>query len=308
MNNAQIATRQSNPVAAIKAMTRDPNMVGRFREVMGDKAPQFMASIVSAVSSNKELQKAEPSSIMAAGMIAATLDLDVNQSLGFSAIVPYKNYKSGEVAAQLQIMTKGYVQLALRSGQYLRVNAGAVYADEYEGQDLVSGELRIHNVEGGLRASDTFGDTLEDVKKAGIVGYFAYVKLLNGFERTEFWSLEKIVNHGKRYSKSFSYKGAPWQASFRAMARKTVLKNTLSSWGILSTQMQAAITRDQVSTDLQGNDQYIDNPDDIVDSPQNVEKTPEIDAKPKVEEEPDYAGDGGFSEEEQAELDAMWDR
>jgi recombination protein RecT len=237
-----------NPVSAIKAMTNDPKMISRFKEVIGQKAPQFLASVVSAVRTNPELQKASPESVMASAMIAATLNLDINPSLGFAALVPYKRNKktdggwSSTVEAQFQVMTKGFVQLALRSGQYRNINVTEIYEDEYQGEDIITGEVQIQPVGDGDRAHG---------RTSQIVGYVAYMEFINGFRKTVYWTMDKILQHAQKFSKSYDkktgsfYKGSAWDSHFEAMCRKTVLKNALSSWGILSTQMQDALVSDE---------------------------------------------------------------
>lgn len=263
----------SNPVAELKALANRPDMFNRFKQVIGDKAPQFLASVVSAVSTNPELMKADPNTILASAMVAATLDLDINPSLGFAAIVPYAKNKpikdgngnitgwSKTVNAQFQIMTKGFVQLAIRSGLYKNMNVTEVYQDEFESIDILSGELNMHPVSGGQREKGDLGM---------IVGYVAYFKLISGFEKTVYWSMDKIINHAQRYSKSYDqktgrfFKGSAWADNFEAMCRKTVLKNALASWGILSTQMQKAIVADQgviASVDKQDQIEYPDGND-----------------------------------------------
>lgn len=293
-----------NPVAQIKSMASDPRYLARFQEVLGKKAPQFLASVVSAVRGNKELSKADPNSVMAAAMIAATLDLDINPNLGFAAIVPYKSNKkdangnwSSVPEGQFQMMTKGYVQLSLRSGQYRNINVVEIYADEYEGEDILTGEIQIHPVADGDRAHG---------RTTNIVGYAAYLEFINGFRKTVFWSMEKILNHAKKFSKSWDpkgnrfYKGSAWDSHFEAMCRKTVLKNALSSWGILSTQMQTAIVADQgVKKDLDSEEiEYPDNPREGFDGP--VEDVEPMQEQPS----PDAGQDPEF--DEQDALDRMY--
>lgn len=255
MANNQPAIVRSNAVKTVKNLASSPAMIDRFKNVLGDKAPQFLASVVSATNSNSALTKAEPMTVMASAMIAATLDLDVVPGLGFAALVPYNNH--GKSQCQFQIMTKGLVQLALRSGQYRNLNVGAIYDDEYDGQDFITGEVKYHEVNDGQRAHDD---------DAHIAGYFAYIELTNGFRKTEFWTMSKIIAHGKRYSKSFE-KG-PWHDNFQAMARKTVLKSALSHWGILSVKMAKAIVSDQAvfhdAYQTDENPDYADNPEGVM--------------------------------------------
>jgi len=235
----------------------------RFAEVMGEKSAAFLASIMNATRTNPALADADPKSVLSSAMVAATLDLPIDGSLGFAAIVPYRN--RGKAVAQFQIMTKGFVQLALRTGQYAAINVGAVYADEYHGSNIITGDVDIRQVPGGFRSQ--FDD-------AQIVGYVCYFRLLNGYECTRYWTVEEVKAHGKRYSKSFENEYGLWKTNFDAMARKTVLKNTLSKWGILSTTMQMALKTDQAaieSIEADASLDYVDAPDQEAIEPREPE-------------------------------------
>jgi len=235
----------------------------RFAEVMGDKSAAFLASIMNAVRTNPALADADPKSVLSSAMVAATLDLPIDGSLGFAAIVPYRN--KGRQVAQFQIMTKGFVQLALRTGQYAAINVGPVYADEYHGSNIITGDVDIRQVEGGYRSK--FDDSQ-------IVGYVCYFRLLNGYGCTRYWTVDEVKAHGKRYSKSFENEYGLWKTNFDAMARKTVLKNTLSKWGILSTTMQMALKTDQAVIESMDADpalDYADAPDQITGEPREPE-------------------------------------
>jgi len=235
----------------------------RFAEVMGEKSAAFLASIMNATRTNPALADADPKSVLSSAMVAATLDLPIDGSLGFAAIVPYRN--KGRAVAQFQIMTKGFVQLALRTGQYAAINVGPVYADEYHGSNIITGDVDIRHVPGGFRSQ--FDD-------AQVVGYVCYFRLLNGYECTRYWTVEEVKAHGKRFSKSFENEYSLWKTNFDAMARKTVLKNTLSKWGILSTTMQMALKTDQAaieSIEADASLDYVDAPDQITAEPREPE-------------------------------------
>jgi recombination protein RecT len=262
------STPAYDAVTAIKNLTTSQETVQRFKDMLGKKSGQFLASVISAVRGNEELQKAKPNSIMAAAMIAATLDLDINQSLGFAAIVPYKKNKkmpdgswSSTVEAQFQIMTKGLVQLALRSGQYRNINVVEIYKDEYLGQNLITGDLRYQEIVDGDR---------DHGRTSNITGYVAYLEFVNGFQKTVYWSLDKIKQHAFKFSQSYDKrtnqfrKGSAWDVHFEAMCKKTVLKNALSSWGILSTQMQQALIEDK--DDIQGESEPVPETQQITDT------------------------------------------
>lgn len=307
-----------NAVGAIKQMTNDPKMLARFQNVLGQKAPQFLASVVSAVSNNKQLQKATPMSVMGAAMVAAILNLDINPSLGFSAIVPYEcNRKDDDgnwiktTEGQFQIMTKGFVQLAIRSGQYRNINVTEVYSDEFEGEDIITGEVLMRPVADGYRSK---GDSSK------IVGYVAYFELISGFRKTVYWSKEKILNHAKKFSKSWDTrngsfrKNSAWDSNFEAMCRKTVLKNALSSWGILSVEMQKAVVSDQgVIDDVDNLDDvdYVDNPNGRHDEYQGETESMDKAKDDHAAEESENLNNveaSSIGDQEQSDLDDIWDQ
>lgn len=223
----------------------------KFNELLGSRAPQFMTSVLQIVSGNDLLSKADAKSVYNAAATAAVLNLPVNNNLGFAWIVPYKGQ------AQFQIGWKGFVQLAQRTGQYLRINVTEVFENQFKKFNSLTEELDAD-----------FGT--EGTGK--VVGYASYFKLLNGFEKTVYWSAAKVDGHAKKYSQA--YKSAngltPWKDpdQYHEMAKKTVLKNTLNKWGILSIEMQQAILTDQAV--IQNEDatvvSYVDHEEEPVDS------------------------------------------
>jgi recombination protein RecT len=216
---ADLATKQQD---GVKAFFAREDVRFKFQEMLGKRAPQFITSVLQIASSNSLLKNAEPISIYNAAAVAATLDLPLNNSLGFAWIVPFAG------KAQFQIGWKGLVQLAQRTGQYKRINVVEVYKNQFKAWNSLTEELDADfSIEG-------VGD---------IVGYCAYFQLLNGFEKVVYWSREKVLAHGKRYSKTFT--NGPWKTDTDAMCKKTVLKNALSQWGILSIEMQQAFKVDQ---------------------------------------------------------------
>ncbi|HEL0911246.1 TPA: recombinase RecT, partial [Streptococcus equi subsp. equi] len=209
-----------------------PVVQKKFSQVLGNNATQFIASLLGIVNNSDLLAKASNESIMTAAMTAATLKLPIQQSLGYAYIVPYKGQ------AQFQLGYKGLIQLAQRSGQYKNINTGIVYKSQ-----LIS-------------YNPLFEELILDFSKPQdeIVGYFAAFKLLNGFEKVSFWTVEKVTAHGKKFSKSFA--SGPWKTDFDAMAQKTILKDILSKYGPLSVEMQKAIEEDN-------KDSRVTNPKDI---------------------------------------------
>jgi len=250
--NVQINLGKKNPVAPVVAMAKSPKMLARFQEVLGQKAPQFLASVVSAVNTNPLLLQADPGSVMASAMVAATLNLDVIPGLGFAALVPYWDNKTKRQVCQFQVMTKGFVQLGLRSGQYAAMNVTEIYADEFVSYDPLTGSVQLKYVKDGDRDNERLDK---------VVGYASYFKLINGYEHTEYWTNDRILKHALRFSKSFAKNSTGlWKDDFPSMAKKTVLKNSLSKWGPLSTDMQRAVVDDQkVYDDLEAEGSYEDN-------------------------------------------------
>lgn len=225
MSNVQQSSQPGTQVTTIKSFFQKDSVSKRFEEILGKKASSFIASVVQVTSNNKLLNKADPLTIYNAALIAATLDLPINQNLGFAWIVPYKG------SAQFQMGYKGYIQLAQRTGQYKSINVIEVYENQFKSFNALTEEL--------VADFGVFG-------QGEIVGYAAYFELLNGFRKTVYWPSEKVMSHAKRYSESFKSSFSPWNDKDQkhAMAKKTVLKNMLSTWGILSVEMNTAIKAD----------------------------------------------------------------
>lgn len=217
----------------------------RFEAILGKKAQGFISSVLQVINSNKVLQSANPQTVLNAAATAASLDLPINPNLGFAWIVPYKGQ------AQFQMGWKGFVQLALRTGQYSRINVTEVYENQFKSFNRLTEEL--------IADFDVEGE-------GEIVGYAAYFRLVNGLEKMTYWSKQEVINHAKKYSKAYG-KGSmsPWNdpEQFHAMAKKTVLKNTISKWGIMSIEMQTAQMADQAVQQNEGDYQYIDNTIDV---------------------------------------------
>ena len=216
----------------------------RLNEVLRDRAPQFASSLVSLVNESPLLKKADPRSVVAAAMIAATLDLPIQKNLGFAHIVPYAG------VAQFQMGHKGFIQLAMRTGQYERMNAEPVNIEAVKGYDDV-GEPVID------------WSAFDPLKPAA--GYVFAFKLTNGFRKTLYWSKERCLAHAQKFSQAYRYakeKGkndTPWIAQEDAMCLKTVVKHGLSKWGILSVELQRALKEDQTAhRDIDAPGEYID--------------------------------------------------
>lgn len=223
---------------SLELMLNKPNIKARFEKILDKKANQFIGSILSLVKSDAYLSKCKPMTILSSAMQAAILDLPINKTLGYAYIIPYKD------EAQLQIGYKGYIQLALRSGQYKNINAIPIY----------DGELISYN-----RLTEELKFDFEGRKSDEIIGYASYFKLINGFEKTVYWTKEQVLEHAKKFSKSFNSGNKIWKENFDAMACKTVLKNVLGQYGLLSIEMQQAVIKDKdVINDTDNIDDYDD--------------------------------------------------
>lgn len=225
-----IELKKNNIVAqkeakTLKGMLESPAYKKKFEEMLGKKAAGFMSSIIAVTNNNNYLMKADPATVIGAAAQAAMLDLPINQSLGFAYIVPYKG------AAQFQLGYKGYIQLAQRSGQYVDIGAKTVFDGELEYENRLLDKFK-------------FGDRTGDK----VIGYLAYFRLTNGFEKMLFMTLDEMQAHAKKYSQNYKGGTEKWGlADFNVMAEKTVLKRLLSKYGPLSIesiQMSQALSND----------------------------------------------------------------
>lgn len=227
----------------------------KFQELLGKRAPAFITSVLQIVASNDLLAKADPHSVYHSAAVAATLDLPLNNNLGFAYIVPYnQKQKDGtyKQVAQFQMGYKGFIQLAQRSGQFRTISATPVY----EGQLIEQNPLL------GFRFDFTKIRTSEQV-----IGYASYFQLLNGFEKTLYMNMEDLKKHGVKYSQTFKKDFGLWKDNFEAMAIKTVLKLLLSKFAPLSIDMQQAVITDQsIVNDPEAQDvTYADNEEAAID-------------------------------------------
>lgn len=215
----------------------------RFDDVLKGRSAAFTSTLLSLYNGKKELQACEPMSIVSAGMMAAVLDLPVNPNLGFAAIVPYGSN------AQFQMMWKGYVQLAVRTGQYETIHASEVYEDELAFWNPLTAEFTT--TEQSTWKQRDAGQTEK------VVGYVSFFKLVNGYRKYLYMTKEQCLRHGKKYSKSFSSSGSRWQVDAPAMCLKTVMKMNLAKYGYLSIELQKAVETDD-AIDVDGKIEYPD--------------------------------------------------
>lgn len=243
-----IQTAQAQPQTAqqpqtLSALIKSTAVKERFAEVLKTKGDSFLASVLTTVNNSALLQKAEPTTILSAAMVAASLELPIVPSLGFAALVPFRDGKTGICVCQFQIMARGLVQLALRTGQYRKIEVEAVHTGEIKSRNRFTAEIE-------------FGEPTDN----NVVGYLGFFELCNGFRKFLYMSNEEISEHAQRYSQTAKRGFGLWVDNFDAMAKKTVLKLLLAKWGPLSVEMQTALLRDQsAAADDNAQPTYVDN-------------------------------------------------
>lgn len=234
----------------------------QLQEILGKRASTFATSVIQITQSNSMLQNAVPSSIVGAAMTSATLNLPLNNNLGYAYIIPFnERQKDGSflVKAQFQIGYKGFIQLSMRSGQFKTIHTSDVKKGEIISRDRLSGEIDFQWIEDDAQR-----------EKTETIGYVAYFRLLNGYEATMFMSMSELQGHGKKFSQTFKKGFGLWKDDFDSMAKKTVLKLLLSKYAPMSIDMQTARDMDQASLEWNEEDEtiettYVDNEEEVID-------------------------------------------
>lgn len=228
MSSQAIATR---PVDKLKAVLSADSVKQQFENALARESGPFVASLIELFGNDAYLQQCDPNKVVMEALKAASLKLPINKSLGFASIIGRK--VKGEMEPQFQIDYKGYIQLAQRSGQIINLNAGPVPVGLNVEHDFRSGETNF--------TGEPTGDEAQ--------GYFAYVKLASGFEKTAYMTTEEIQSHGKRYSAAYERTYSPWKTEFPKMATKTVLKQLISKYCPLSIELQQVFINERYYDD-----------------------------------------------------------
>ena len=204
---------------------------------LGDMArtKTFTSSLISAVSTNPQLRDCDGMSIISAALLGESLNLSPSPQLGHYYMVPFKDNKTGTTKATFQLGWKGYYQLALRSGQYRNLDAVEIKTGELKNFNPITGEIELEPI----------ADPVER-EKAETVGYYAWFELINGFKKAMYWSREKMNAHAEKYSMGYrAHKGYTfWEKDFDGMALKTMYRQLIGKYGIMSIEMQKAFTND----------------------------------------------------------------
>ena len=237
-----------------KALMSTPQMKKKFTDILHEKSDSFMGSLMTLVGGDNYLSQAEPMTIIASALKAATMDLPIDKNLGYAYVVPFNRYeKKGKNwithnEAQFILGYKGYIQLAQRSGQYKALNALAIYEGQLIDWNPLTEEFTF----------DYKGKVSDEV-----IGYVGFFELLNGFKKTVYWTKQEIESHRIKNSKNKDKEklSGAWVDNYDSMAIKTVLRNMLSKWGLLSVEMQSAITSDEKVFRVDENNDLIEETD-----------------------------------------------
>lgn len=251
--------------------------------VGGRGGTRFISSIVSAVQTTPALQECTNQSILSAALLGEALNLSPSPQLGQFYMVPFDNRKKGCKEAQFQLGYKGYVQLALRSGYYKKLNVIEIKEGELVRYDPLNEEIETHLIEDDLIREET-----------PTVGYYAMFEYENGFRKTMYWSKRKMLAHAEKYSQAFKRNGGAksleqleageipekekwryssfWFQDFDGMALKTMIRQIISKWGVMSIDLQTAVDKDMAVIHEDGSAEYVENGESTVVAEQEYEE------------------------------------
>lgn len=263
INNPQ----KKAPIATYLTSDAVKNQINNI--VGGKNGSRFISSIVSAVSTNPALQDCNNATIVSAALLGESLNLSPSPQLGQYYMLPFNDSKKGMVA-QFILGYKGYVQLAIRSGMYKKLNVLAIKKGELVRFDPLNEEIEVKLIEDE-----------EEREKAETIGYYAMFEYVNGFRKAIYWSKAKMMAHALKYSKGFAAKKGYtfWEKDFDAMAYKTMIRQLISKWGIMSIDMQTAFEKDMTVIKEDGTAEYVDYDDsnvieEVADESTNTEGSP----------------------------------
>lgn len=247
VNNSLVKSKKTNLTAYL---TSDAVKSQINKVIGGANGDRFVSSIISAVQANASLKDCTSPSIVSAALLGYSLKLSPSPQLGQYYLVPFYNRKKGLSEAQFNLGYKGYIQLALRSGQYKKLNVLAIKEGELINYNPLDEEIEVKLI-----------DDEEEREKAKTIGYYAMFEYLNGFKKTMYWSKAKMESHALKYSQGYKAKKGYtfWEKDFDSMAYKTMLRQLISKWGIMSIDMQSALDSDMGVIKEDGTVDYVDN-------------------------------------------------
>lgn len=305
VNNSLVAKSKAQQNLGITEYLTKDAIKNQINKVVGGKNGQrFISAIVSAYNTNPTLQECTNQSILSAALLGESLQLSPSPQLGHYYMVPFNNTKTGVKEAQFQMGYKGYIQLAIRSGQYKRLNVVAIKEGELEYFDPLNEDIKVN----------LMVDDWDKREEAETIGYYAMFELVNGFRKTMYWSKAQMLAHADKYAPAF-YKDAGkvktkygekqrvsyadyeagnydprdswmyssfWYKNFDGMAYKTMLRQLISKWGVMSIDLQKAFEGDMATLDAEGHPTYVENDnDEYVEATATEMNEPEAQAEPQ---------------------------
>lgn len=225
--NAPAANNAQSPSQVLNKLLNNSAIQEQLKSTLKENAGAFVTSVLNVFREDSNLQICDPKMVLGEALKAAALKLPIEKQLGFGYIIAFKEH--GIPKPQFQLGYKGYIQLAERTGAYKYINAGVVYEGEFKSLDKLTGALDIS----GEKVSDE------------IIGYFAYIETVSGFKKAMYWTKDQVKGHAQRYSKSYQKGSMIWKNNFDEMATKTVLRNLLSHYGVMSVEINTAIVSEE---------------------------------------------------------------
>ena len=281
VNNSLVAKKANQRLGITAYLTNDA-VKQQINNVIGGKdGTKFISAVVSAVNNNPALQECTNQSILSAALLGESLKLSPSPQLGQYYMVPFNDKNKGKVA-QFQLGYKGYIQLAIRSGQYKKLNVLAIKEGELIRFNPLEEEIEVSLIEDE-----------EAREQAPTIGYYAMFEYTNGFKKAMYWSKAKMEAHALKYSMGYRAKKGYtfWEKDFDAMAYKTMLRQIISKWGIMSIEMQSAIDADMAVINEDGTKSYVENEPEAADviEMREVASAPETFEPTQEPEAPQYA-------------------
>lgn len=275
IQNSLVNRNQKGGLTAYLTQDAVKNQINKV--VGGKNGTRFVSSIVSAVQTTPALQECTNPSILSAALLGEALNLSPSPQLGQFYMVPFKNKKKGVTEAQFQLGYKGYIQLAIRSGYYKKLNVLAIKEGELIRYNPLEEEIEVSLIEDDIEREET-----------PTAGYYAMFEYENGFKKSMYWSKKKMLAHADKYSAAFSAKSlelleagkipdsekwkysAFWYKDFDGMAMKTMLRQLISKWGIMSIDLQTAIDKDMAIIREDGTADYVDHQQETAEEDRNI--------------------------------------
>lgn len=307
--NNSLTKSNSNKKLGLTAYLTQDAVKNQIAKVVGGKdGTRFISSVVSATQTNPALQECTNASILSAALLGESLKLSPSPQLGQYYMVPYNDKKRGKVAT-FQLGYKGYLQLAIRSGQYKKLNVLAIKEGELVRYDPLNEDIEVNLIEDE-----------EERENAPTAGYYAFFEYVNGFRKALYWSKTKMIAHADKYSAAFSKDATNgrypkvsfadfeagnypekdawlyssfWYKDFDGMAYKTMLRQLISKWGIMSIELQTALSNDMAVINEDGTATYVETEDNVVADVEPVEAEAAEEPKEASQEEPKTAANEG---------------